>query len=121
LIGDVRAVRLARTMARTELTRLRWEGDIEDAARLVAVLVERAVLFDVVPGAGETITLRLEVLDNQLRIEVGDPKPTFARFGVLRDVLCGNAELEWFLRHDLPGKVVRAAVPRAALRPAALH
>jgi hypothetical protein len=116
----MRAVRLARTITRSELTRLRWEGNVEDASALVAALVEHAVLFAVIPGAGETITLRLEVTEGRLRIDVSDPKPAFPQFTAMRELLGALWELEWFLPHEGSGKTVRAVLPCHSLRPVPL-
>ncbi|MFJ2739515.1 ATP-binding protein [Streptomyces sp. NPDC087440] len=109
-----RAVRLARTRARTCLTVLGWAGDVDDAVLVVSELVTNAVRHARVPG--RVAWLRLALLeDGALLVDVSDPVEGFRPSGDGCDggrglqLVRSLGELSWFLRSDPDrGKTVRA-------------
>jgi anti-sigma regulatory factor (Ser/Thr protein kinase) len=121
LPGDPGAVSRARTIARSGLTVIGWQGDVNAATDVVARLVDNAVLHGVMPDfTGEEVTVLLSINESgQLVIEVHDPNPKFVDFDAalrgkqgrgLWEVQRRRAEVTWFTPSDLSGKTVRATV-----------
>ncbi|MEU1592857.1 ATP-binding protein [Streptomyces sp. NPDC005708] len=120
LPGDQSAPLRARTVARTGITVIGWQGDVRTATDVVGALVDNAVAHGVSPDfTGEGITLCLSLTeDGQLLVEVTDPNPKFPNFesalqdpgGTLWRIQQHRAEITWFNPADFTGKTVRVAM-----------
>ncbi|MET7607073.1 ATP-binding protein [Streptomyces avermitilis] len=121
LPGNPSAVTRARTIARSGITVLGWQGDVHAATEVVARLVGNGVAHGVVPhfpGKGVTIQLRINET-RQLVIDVSDPNPKFPDFEAalqgeqgqgLWEVQRRHAEITWFIPPNGTGKTVRATM-----------
>ncbi|PZT70413.1 hypothetical protein DN402_08710 [Streptomyces sp. SW4] len=127
LPGDSRAVSRARTIARSSLTVIDWQGSVHAATEVLGRLVANAVQHAVTDSRGQKVTVVLKINErDQLIIDVYDPSPHFRDF---ERALAGEqgrglwvvqrlgAEVTWFLPADDKGKVVRATMPLGPVEP----
>jgi hypothetical protein len=124
---QVAATRLVRIWLRLAVTALRWRGDVDRAVEVASRLVNNGSRYGVpqdVSGNDRWLTVRAAVTEAQeLVLDVTDANAAFPaaaealqgkRGQGLARVLEHGADLTWFLRHEGPGKTVRAVLPHEA-------
>ncbi|WP_328561353.1 ATP-binding protein [Streptomyces coelicoflavus] len=127
LPGDRSAATRARTIARTGLTVMGWQGSVHAASDVVGRLVQNGVEHGVGDRFDQRITvdLRLDEADH-LVIDVRDPNPSFPDFeraqagGVGRglwEVRRLGAVVTRFLSPEGKGKTVRATMAPGPVQP----
>lgn len=127
LPGDGSAAIRARTIARTGLTVMGWQGSVHAASDVVGRLVQNGVEH----GVGDrfdqqiTVALRLDEADH-LVIDVRDPNPSFPDFDSaqaggegrgLWEVRRLGAVVTYFLSPERKGKTVRATMAPGQVQP----